>query len=174
MIKRLATPLSKKDISSLRIDDDVLLSGVIYTARDQAHKRLAEALKKGKPFPVDLKGQAIYYCGPTATPKGKVIGSCGPTTCARMDSYSPDLIKAGVVAMIGKGDRSRQVRDAVKKNSGVYFLTYAGCGALLAKHVKKAAVVAYSDLGPEAIYRLEVEDFPLIVAIDSKGRSLYD
>ncbi len=150
-----------------------MFSGLIYTARDQAHKRLAEAIKKGKKLPVDLKGSIIYYCGPTKTPKGKIIGSCGPTTSARMDEFTPALLRAGLKGMIGKGGRSQEVIAALKKYQALYFLTYAGCGALIAKYVKRARIVAYKDLGPEAIYALEVKKLPLIVAVDVKGRSLY-
>lgn len=156
-----------------RAGDICLLSGTIYTARDQAHKRLAEAIQQRKKLPFDLKGKIIYYCGPTKTPKGKKIGSCGPTTSSRMDEFTPILLKAGVSGMIGKGRRSKEVIKAIKKYKGVYFLTYAGCGALLSKYVRRCKLVAYKDLGPESIYRLEVKDFPLIVAVDSKGRSIY-
>jgi fumarate hydratase subunit beta len=166
---------------NLKVGAKFLFSGVIYTARDQAHKRLVEAIKKGKKLPIDLKGQIIYYCGPTPAPKGlpagrqgKIIGSCGPTTSSRMDEFTPALLKAGLKAMIGKGSRAPEVIKAIKKYRGVYFLTYAGCGALLAKYVKKAKPVAYKDLGAEAIFKLEVKDFPLIVGIDAKGRSIYD
>ena len=172
-MKRINTPLTKKKIERLRIGERVLFSGIIYTARDQAHKRLVEAINKNKKEPVDLKDTIIYYCGPTAAPRGKIIGSAGPTTSARMDEFTPALLKKGVLAMIGKGRRSKQVREAIKKYKAVYFLTYAGCGALLSKYVKKNKPVAYKDLGPEAIYKLEVEDFPLIVGIDTKGRSIY-
>ncbi|MDP2941451.1 MAG: FumA C-terminus/TtdB family hydratase beta subunit [Candidatus Omnitrophota bacterium] len=168
--------ISRIDLARLRnlkAGDNFIFSGVIYTARDQAHKRLCEAIKKGKKIPIDLKGAIIYYCGPTKTPKGKIIGSCGPTTSARMDEFTPLLLQAGVAAMIGKGRRSPEARAALKKYKAVYFLTYAGCGALLARFVKKARPVAYRDLGPEAIYKLTVEDFPLIVGIDSKGRDIY-
>jgi fumarate hydratase subunit beta len=165
---------NEKNIKNLRAGERILLKGVIYTARDQAHKKLFEAIKKRKPLPIDLKGAVIYYCGPTRTPKGKIIGSCGPTTSSRMDEFTPALIKAGLKGMIGKGSRSKEVIAAIKKYKAVYFLTYAGCGALLSKYVKKAKPVAYKDLGPEAIYRLEVKDFPLIVGIDAKGRSIYD
>ena len=162
-----------QEIKKLKAGDQVLFSGMIYTARDQAHKRLVEVIKKGNKLPIDLKGQVIYYCGPTKTPKGKIIGSFGPTTSSRMDEFTPALLKKGVLAMIGKGRRSQRVIQAIKKYKAVYFLTYAGCGALLAKYVKKAKPVAYQDLGPEAIYKLEVKDFPLIVGIDSQGRSIY-
>lgn len=173
-MRELKIPVKNKDIGNLRVGDEVLLSGTIYTARDQAHKRLTEAMvKKGRILPIGLKGQVIYYCGPTKTPKGKVIGSCGPTTSSRMDEFTPALLKAGVKGLIGKGRRSPQVTSALKKYKAVYFLTYAGCGALLSGYVKKAKPVAYEDLGPEAIYRLEVKDFPLIVGIDAAGRSIY-
>ncbi len=163
-----------KKLENLRVSEKFLFSGIIYTARDQAHKRLVEAIRRGKKLPVGLKGAIIYYCGPTARPKGKIIGSCGPTTSSRMDEFTPALLKAGVKGMIGKGSRSNEVIKSVKKHKAVYFLTYAGCGALLAKYVKKTTPVAYRDLGPEAILKIEVKDFPVIVGIDSKGRSIYD
>jgi fumarate hydratase subunit beta len=172
-MKRIKTPLEKEEIKKVKPDEGVLLSGIIYTVRDQAHKRLVEALKKHKKLPFDLKGQVIYYCGPTKTPKGRVIGSCGPTTASRMDEFTPALLKAGIRGMIGKGSRSKEVIGAVKKYKAVYFLTYAGCGALLSKYVTKMKAVAYKDLGAEAIYRLEVKDFPLIVGVDARGNSLY-
>ena len=150
------------------------MTGVIYTARDQAHKRLAEAMNKNQKTPVDLKGRIIYYCGPAPTPRGKIIGSSGPTTSSRMDEFTPALLKKGVLATIGKGRRSQQVIQAMRKYQAVYFLTYAGCGALLSKYIKSAEPVAYKDLGPEAIYKLEVRDFPVIVGVDTKGRSIYD
>jgi fumarate hydratase subunit beta len=165
--------LSQQIINQLKAGDEVLLTGTIYAARDQAHKRLIEAINKRKKLPIALKGQIIYYCGPTNTPKGKVIGSCGPTTSSRMDDFTPQLLKAGLKGMIGKGARSKEVIKAIKKNKAVYFLAPAGCGALLAEKVKSAKVIAYKDLGPEAIRRLEVKDFPLIVGIDSNGRSVY-
>ncbi len=161
-------------IQNLKAGDTFFLSGIIYTARDQAHKRLVEAIKKGRRLPFDLKGRIIYYCGPTGTPKGKIIGSSGPTTSCRMDEFTPLLLKAGLKGMIGKGRRSKIVRQAIKKYKAVYFLAYAGCGALLSKYIKKVTPVAYKDLGPEAILKFEVKDFPLIVGIDSRGRSIYD
>lgn len=161
------------DISKLKIGDEVFYTGKIYTARDQAHKRLVEAIKNNIKLPIELRGKIIYYCGPTKTPYGKVIGSCGPTTSSRMDSFTPELLKSGVIAMIGKGSRSEEVGKVIKSEKAVYFLTYAGCGAFLSKYVKKNKVVAYPELGPEAIYELEVENFPLIVGIDSKGRNIY-
>ena len=159
---------------NLQAGDKFLFTGILYTARDQAHKKLAEAIIKGKRLPINLKGALIYYCGPTKTPKGKIIGSCGPTTSSRMDEFTPTLLKAGLKGMIGKGGRSKEVRAAIKKYKAVYFLTYAGCGALLAKYILNCSPVAYKDLGPEAIFKLEVRDFPLIVGIDSKGGSVYD
>lgn len=172
-MKRIYTPITKSKICTFKADQKVYLTGTIYTARDQAHKRLVEAIKKRKALPIDLKGAVIYYCGPTKTPKGKIIGSCGPTTSSRMDEFAPVLLKAGLCAMVGKGSRSKEVVAEIRKNKAVYFLTYAGCGALLASFVKKATPVAYKDLGPEAILKLEVKDFPLIVAVDCKGGNIY-
>lgn len=172
-VKRINTPLNKKEIESLKTGEEILLSGTVYTARDQAHKRLVEAIKKGRRLPMDLKGKIIYYCGPTRTPKGKTIGSCGPTTSSRMDEFTPLLLRHGLSGMIGKGSRCQDVVKAIKKYKAVYFLTFAGCGALLSKYVKKVKPVAYQELGPEAIYELKVRDFPLIVGIDTKGRNIY-
>lgn len=172
-MKKINTPLDLDTIKSLKAGQELFLSGTIYTARDQAHKRLAEAIKAGKALPIELKSSVIYYCGPTQTPKGRVIGSCGPTTSSRMDAFTPLLLAKGLKVMIGKGARSKEVKEAIKKHKGIYFVTYAGCGALLSSCVKKTKVVAYGDLGPEAILRLEVKDFPLIVAIDANGRSIY-
>jgi fumarate hydratase subunit beta len=172
-MKRINTPLSFNIIKALKAGQELLLSGTIYTARDQAHKRLVEAIKTGKGLPIELKSAVIYYCGPTQTPKGKVIGSCGPTTSSRMDVFTPLLLTKGLKVMIGKGARSKEIKAGIKKHKGIYFVTYAGCAALLAGCVKKAKVVAYGDLGPEAILRLEVKDFPLIVAIDANGGSIY-
>ncbi|MDD5120621.1 MAG: FumA C-terminus/TtdB family hydratase beta subunit [Candidatus Omnitrophica bacterium] len=162
-----------KNFHTLKAGKEILLSGTIYTARDQAHKRLVAAIKNSSRLPIELKNAVIYYCGPTKKPKGRVIGSCGPTTSSRMDEFTPLLLKRGLRGMIGKGARSAEVRDALKKYKGVYFVTYAGCGALLSRHVIKAKTIAYADLGPEAICKLEVKDFPLIVAIDASGRSIY-
>jgi fumarate hydratase subunit beta len=160
-------------IKNLKIGNKISFTGTIYTARDQAHKKLAEALKKGRKLPVNLKGAIIYYCGPTKTPRGKIIGSCGPTTSSRMDEFTPLLLKAGIKGMIGKGSRSKEVIDAIKKYKAIYFLTYSGCGALLSRYILKARPVAYKDLGPEAIYEFKVKNFPLIVGIDAAGRSIY-
>jgi len=172
-MRRLNTLLTDKNIRSLKSGDEVLLSGTIYTGRDQAHKRLTEAIKSDRKLPIELKGAVIYYCGPTQTPKGQIIGSCGPTTSSRMDAFVPLLLSKGLKIMIGKGDRSKEVKEAIKKHKGIYFVTYAGCGALLSRFIKKAKIAAYSELGPEAILKLEVKDFPLIVAIDANGRSIY-
>lgn len=172
-MEKIYFPFKEKNINNLKAGDRILLRGVVYTARDQAHKRLAEAIKKRKRLPIDLNGAIIYYCGPTKKPKGKIIGSCGPTTSSRMDEFTSVLLKSGVKGMIGKGARSKEVIAAIKKYKAVYFLTYAGCGALLAKHVRKVTPIAYKDLGPEAILRLEVKDFPLIVGIDARGNDIY-
>ncbi|MDD5477635.1 MAG: FumA C-terminus/TtdB family hydratase beta subunit [Candidatus Omnitrophica bacterium] len=163
-----------KKLNSLKAGQQIFFSGTIYTARDQAHKRMVAAIKAGKRLPFELKGAIIYYCGPTQTPKGKIIGSCGPTTSSRMDEFTPFLLAKGLSGMIGKGSRSKEVRDAIKKHQGVYFITYAGCGALLSRYVKSAKTITYRDLGPEAIVKLEVKDFPLIVAIDANGGCIYD
>lgn len=168
----IRTPLDKNTIASLRAGDEVLLSGVIYTARDQVHLRLCEMIKRSENLPVDLNGQVIYYCGPA--PSGsRVIGACGPTTSSRMDPFTPMLLEAGLKGMIGKGARSAEVTGAIKHNGAVYFLAPGGAGAYLSERVKKCEVVAFEDLGPEAIYRLEIEDFPLVVGIDCKGRDIY-
>jgi len=169
----LQTPLSDGDVEKLHAGNRVLLNGVLYTARDAAHKRLHELLQAGKPLPVDLRGQVIYYTGPTPAKPGRVIGSAGPTTSGRMDVYTPALIAYGLKGMIGKGPRSQDVLDAMKHYKAVYFGATGGAGALLARRIKKAEIVAYEDLGPEAIYRLEVEDFPVIVINDVRGRDLY-
>jgi fumarate hydratase subunit beta len=168
-MKKLRTPLAGGELSGLKAGEEIEFSGVVYTARDQAHKRLLE--DKVKPF--ELKGAALYYCGPAGTPKGRVIGSCGPTTSSRMDPFTPALLRMGIKVMIGKGRRSKEVAAAIKKHKAVYLLAPAGCGALMAGYVRRASVVAYKELGPEAVLRLEVKDMPLIVGIDTKGKSIY-
>jgi fumarate hydratase subunit beta len=170
---RLKTPLSDEDVESLKIGDRVLISGIVYTGRDAAHKRLFDLLREGKDLPFNIKGQVIYYVGPTPSKPGQIFGSAGPTTSYRMDAYSPSLIERGLKGMIGKGMRSDAVKEAMKKYKAVYFAATGGTGALLAKRIKKAHVVAYDDLGPEAIRMLEVEDFPVIVVNDVKGNDLY-
>ncbi len=170
---RLKTPLRDEDVERLRIGDRVLISGILYTGRDAAHRRLFELIKEGKELPFDIRGQIIYYVGPTPAPPGKVFGSAGPTTSYRMDAYSPALIERGLKGMIGKGMRSDVVKEAMRKYKAVYFAATGGAGALLAKRIKRAEIVAYEDLGPEAIQRLEVEDFPVIVINDIKGDDLY-
>ena len=170
---RLTTPLSTQDVEKLNIGDKVLLSGVLYTGRDAAHKRLFELIADGKELPIDIQGQVIYYVGPTPAKPGKPIGSAGPTTSYRMDSFAPKLIELGLKGMIGKGNRSQPVIDAMKKHKAVYFGATGGAGALIAKRIKNAEIVAYPDLGPEAIRRLEVEDFPVTVVNDTKGNDLY-
>ncbi|MHB8154478.1 MAG: FumA C-terminus/TtdB family hydratase beta subunit [Candidatus Omnitrophota bacterium] len=172
-MKKINTPLDLNKIKSLKAGQEVFLSGTIYTARDQAHKRLVQAIKSRKDLPFELGDAVIYYCGPTQTPQGKVIGSCGPTTSSRMDAFTNLLLAKGLRGMIGKGNRSEEVRNGIRKYKGIYFITYAGCGALLSRYIKSAKTVAYADLGPEAILKLEVEDFPLIVAIDVNGGNVY-
>ena len=173
-ILNLSTPLTEADVRNLHAGDIVKLNGVIYTGRDAAHKRLCAALANGEKLPVDLNGQLIYFVGPCPAPPGRVIGSAGPTTSGRMDAYSPILIeKCALRGMIGKGDRNQAVKDAMVKYGAVYFAATGGAGALIARSIVKADVVAFDDLGPEAIYRLEVKDLPLVVAIDADGKSLY-
>ena len=171
---KLHTPLSDSDVEKLRIRDNVLLSGVIYSARDAAHQRLVELLNKKEELPFGLRGQVIYYVGPAPARPGKPIGPAGPTTSYRMDPYTPPLLEKGLKGMIGKGQRSREVIAAMKKYRAVYFAAVGGAAALLARSVKRAEVVAYEDLGAEAIRALEVEDFPVIVVNDIHGNDLYE
>lgn len=175
MIKRITTPFSVEDARSLRAGDEIRLSGVIWTGRDAAHKKLVALLESGSELPVDLKDQIIYFVGPCPAPPGRPIGSAGPTTSGRMDAYSPTIIaECGLTGMIGKGGRSAAVVDAMKQYGAVYFGATGGAGALIAKCIKSCEVIAFPELGTEAIHRLEVEDFPLVVAIDAEGNSLYD
>jgi len=174
MEKKLQMPLTEEMTRDLHAGDNVLISGVIYTGRDAAHKRLCELLEQGKELPVDLKDAVIYYVGPAPAKPGQVIGSAGPTTSYRMDAYAPALLDLGLKGMIGKGKRSPEVIEAMKRNGAVYFGAIGGCGALLAKCIKKAEVVAYEDLGAEAIRRLEVENLPVVVIIDRWGNNLYE
>lgn len=170
----ITAPLSRDAARTLRAGDSCLLSGVIYTARDAAHKRLCALIDAEKALPIDLQDSVIYFVGPTPARPGQVIGSAGPTTSYRMDAYSPRLIALGQTGMIGKGKRGQEVIDAMKQHGAVYFGAIGGCGALLSKCIKKCEVVAYEDLGAEAIHRLEVENFPVIVVIDSQGNNLYE
>jgi len=174
MEKRITTPLTEDKIKDLHAGDTVLLSGTIYTARDAAHKRLVELIKTGKKLPIELKNQVIYYVGPTPAKPGKVIGSAGPTTSYRMDSYAPSLLDLGLKGMIGKGLRSEEVVQSIIKNKAVYFGAIGGAAALIGKSVKSAEILAYEDLGSEAIRELEVKDFPVVVIIDSEGNNLYE
>ena len=170
----ITSPIDAETIEKLTVGTQVLISGVIYTARDAAHQRLSQALDKGEELPFDLKGQTLYYMGPSPTKPGQVIGSAGPTTSRRMDIYTPRLIAAGIKAMMGKGNRSPEVREAIKQYKAVYLVTTGGAGALLSKCIKQAEVIAYEDLGPEAILRLSVENFPAIVANDIYGGDLFE
>ncbi len=173
-MKHITTPLDENAARGLRAGDTVLISGVIYTGRDAAHKKLLAMLDRGEPLPMELEDQIIYFVGPCPAPPGRPIGSAGPTTSYRMDPYSPSLIaRTGLRGMIGKGNRSAEVVDAMKKYGVVYFAATGGAGALIAQRIKKCELIAFPELGPEAVYRLEVEDFPAIVAIDSTGESLY-
>ncbi|EYE88990.1 fumarate hydratase [Fervidicella metallireducens AeB] len=174
MEKRITTPLTDEMLKDLKAGDSVLISGYIYTARDAAHKRLVELLKEGKELPFDIKDQVIYYVGPTPAKEGQPIGSAGPTTSYRMDAYSPALIEVGLNGMIGKGKRDASVVEAMKKHGAVYFAAIGGAAALTAKCVKSAELIAYEDLGAEAIRKLYVEDLPLVVVIDSEGNNFYE
>lgn len=174
MKKHIQIPIQKEIIRELKAGDYVYLTGEIYTARDAAHKRMNEALDRNKELPINMEEKIIYYMGPSPAREGKVIGSAGPTTASRMDKYAPRLMDLGLSGMIGKGKRSTEVIDAIVRNEGVYFAAVGGAGALLSKCIKKSEVVAYDDLGTEAIRRLEVENFPVIVVIDSEGNNLYE
>ena len=174
MNKNISAPISDEDAKGLRAGDYVYITGTIYTARDAAHKRMSEALAAGKTLPLDMKNNIIYYMGPSPAREGRPIGSAGPTTASRMDKYAPSLLDLGLKGMIGKGKRTQQVKDAIVRNGAVYFAAVGGAGALLSQRIKKSEVIAYEDLGTEAIRKLEVEDFPVIVVIDSKGNNLYE
>ena len=174
MAMKVTAPLSREQARVLKAGDSCLISGVIYTARDAAHKRLCELVARGKELPMEIKDCVIYFVGPTPAREGQVIGSAGPTTSYRMDAYSPTLIAQGQTGMIGKGKRGPEVIDAMKEYGAVYFGAIGGCGALLSKCIKKSEIIAYEDLGAEAIRRLEVEDFPAVVIIDSEGNNLYE
>lgn len=174
MEKYITTPITEDIVSELNAGDYVYIAGTIYTARDAAHKRLYEALQKGEELPIDLNNNTLYYLGPSPAREGQVIGSAGPTTSSRMDKYTPLLLEKGLKGMIGKGKRSPEVIEAMEKNHAVYFAAIGGAGALLSKCIKKAEVIAYEDLGTEAIRKLEVENLPVIVVIDEKRNNLYE
>lgn len=174
MDKRISVPFTKDEVVTLHAGDYVYLTGIIYSARDAAHKRMYDTMLEGKEIPMDLKNNVIYYLGPTPAREGQVIGSAGPTTASRMDKYTPLLLDNGLNGMIGKGKRSQKVIDAIVRNKAVYFAAVGGAGALLSKCIKKSEVIAYDDLGTEAIRKMEVEDFPVIVVIDSEGNNLYE
>jgi fumarate hydratase subunit beta len=174
MDRYINAPISDEDARSLRAGDYVYITGTIYTARDAAHKRMDEALKEGKELPLDMKNNIIYYMGPSPAREGRPIGSAGPTTASRMDKYAPKLLDLGLKGMIGKGKRSQAVKDAIIRNGAVYFAAVGGAGALLAQRIIKSTVIAYDDLGTEAIRKLQVKDFPVIVVMDSEGNNLYE
>lgn len=174
MEKRITTPLTAEKVKDLKAGDSILLNGTIYTARDAAHKRLVDLLDKGEDLPIDVKDAIIYYVGPTPTKPGMAFGSAGPTTSYRMDAYTPQLLEKGLKGMIGKGLRSANVIEAMKENTAVYFAAIGGAAALIGKCVKASELVAYEDLGAEAIRKLEVVDLPLVVVIDSEGNNLYE
>lgn len=173
-MKIIRAPLYREDIMDLTAGESVIVNGVVYTARDAAHQRMAAAVEAGEALPFDPRGQIIYYTGPSPAPPGRVIGSAGPTTSGRMDIYAPLLIKRGLKVMIGKGERNQAVKETMRRYGAVYLAAVGGAGAYLARRIISAAVVAYPELGPEAIYRLEVEGFPCIVAIDSHGNDIYE
>jgi fumarate hydratase subunit beta len=174
MLKKVQLPLTDETIKDLHAGDNVLLNGVLYVGRDTAHKRLVETLDKGQPLPFDIKGQTIYYMGPSPAKPGQIIGAAGPTTSGRMDSYSPRLMQEGLKGMIGKGNRTKPVKEAIVKYKAVYFAAIGGAGALIAKGIKKSDIIAYEELGAEAIRRLEVENFPVTVINDIYGKDLYE
>lgn len=174
MDRHIQVPLLEQDIEELKAGDYVYLTGTIYTARDAAHKRMYDYMKKGESLPIDLKGNVLYYLGPSPAREGQVIGSAGPTTSSRMDKYTPDMLDAGLKGMVGKGKRSPEVIEAMKRNHAVYFAAVGGAGALLSKCIKEAEVVAYDDLGTEAIRKLYIENLPVIVVIDKDGNNLYE
>ena len=171
---KLTTPITKEKLAALKAGDLIEITGIIYTGRDAAHKRMNEMLDRGEEVPFDLKDSVIYYVGPTPAAPGHIFGSAGPTTSMRMDAYAPRLYDLGLSVSIGKGYRTPAVTEAIKRNHAAYMVAIGGAGALLSQCIKKAEIVAFEDLGPEAIYRLEVEDFPVTLAIDGEGRNLYE
>ena len=174
MDRHIKAPLDREEVKTLEAGDYVYITGTVYTARDAAHLRMDQALDRGEKLPIELEGNVIYYMGPSPARQGRPIGSAGPTTASRMDKYAPTLLDLGLKGMIGKGKRSQAVKDAIVRNKAVYFAAIGGAGALLSQRIKSSEVIAYDDLGTEAIRRLEVEDFPVIVVIDSEGTDLYE
>lgn len=174
MDRHITAPISREEAMTLKAGDYVYITGTIYTARDAAHKRMQETLEKGEPLPMEMKNNVIYYMGPSPAREGRPIGSAGPTTASRMDKYAPKLLDLGLTGMIGKGKRSEAVREAIIRNGAVYFAAVGGAGALLSRSILSSRVIAYDDLGTEAIRRLEVKGFPVIVVIDSEGNNLYE
>ena len=174
MDKYIKTPISKNDIENIKTGDSVFISGTIYVARDAAHKRMQEMMDSNKELPFELKDNIIYYMGPSPAREGRPIGSAGPTTSGRMDKYTPNLLDLGLKGMIGKGKRSKEVKDAIIRNKGIYFAAIGGAGALLSKAIKESEIIAFEDLGAEAIFKLKVENFPVIAVIDYKGNDLYE
>lgn len=174
MDKHITVPMKKETVATLKAGDYVYLTGTVYTARDAAHKRMYEILQEGGELPIDIQGQVIYYMGPSPAREGRPIGSAGPTTASRMDKYTPRLLDMGLTGMIGKGKRSPEVLNAIVRNGAVYFAAIGGAGALLAQRIKKSTVIAYEDLGTEAIRKLEIENFPVIVVVDADGNNLYE
>jgi fumarate hydratase subunit beta len=173
LVKHITLPLTESTIKTLKAGDSLLLSGTLYVARDAAHKRMVEQLDRGEPLPFDIQGQTLYYMGPSPAPPGRAIGSAGPTTSKRMDAYTPRLLAAGLKGMIGKGVRSSEVKEAMKKHGAVYLAATGGAGALISKSIIKSEVIAYPDLGPEAVLKIEVKDFPVTVINDIYGNDLY-
>lgn len=173
MAKNIAAPLTAETIKSLKAGDEVLISGIVYTGRDAAHKRMIELIESGKPLPFDVRGQIIYYVGPCPAPEGKIIGSAGPTTSGRMDAYAPKLIALGLKGMIGKGLRNQEVTEAIKNYGAVYFGATGGAGALISSCIKKERIIAFEDLGTEAVRELEVKNMPCVVIIDADGNDMY-
>ena len=172
-MREIQLPLTKELIKELSVGEELRLNGTIYVGRDQAHQRLIQLMEQNKELPIELEGNIIYYMGPSPTPEGRVIGSAGPTTAGRMDPFAPALLDRGLYGMIGKGNRNRDVYDAIKRNGAVFLYAFGGCGALYSDRIIQSEVLAFEDLGPEAIYRLEIKDFPVIVAIDSRGDSVF-
>ncbi|MCM8813512.1 MAG: FumA C-terminus/TtdB family hydratase beta subunit [Candidatus Omnitrophica bacterium] len=170
----ITTPVSRTMLQPLACGQQVRLNGILYTARDQAHRRMAQLLAGKKKLPFSLENQIIYYCGPNPAPAGRAVGACGPTTSGRMDAFTPALLSAGMAAMVGKGERSAAVIAAIRRHRAVYFATYSGCGALLSQHVQAVRLVCFGDLGTEAVYAFAVRDFPLIVAVDARGGNIYE